>query len=398
MAASVKLDRIEKYYGQKKILKNISLSIEEGEFVTLVGPSGCGKSTLLRTVAGLVEHDAGSLHIGNVDVTHTLPRDRDVAMVFQSYALYPHMTVEQNIATPLRMQRLSRGARLPLLGRLWPGSRKIRQGIKQDVEQVAAQVQLEQLLGSKPAQLSGGQRQRVAVARAMVRQPGVFLMDEPLSNLDARLRVHMRAEISTLHKRVGSTFIYVTHDQVEAMTLSDRVAVMMDGEIVQAGTPRELFEQPTDIRIAQFIGSPEINILSAQTDKEGKVWLGTQAIPMSLERYDTPVKIGMRPEYLKLCNIKNAYTRHGVRLEARLERTEILGHDAILFCKHLATNTPLTASVTVADIDAMRGKEGWPEKIVLEADLGQALWFDVRGKRIESPAGNVTQPAIRMIV
>ena len=398
MAASVKLDRIEKYYGPKKILKNISLSIEEGEFVTLVGPSGCGKSTLLRIVAGLAEHDAGSLHIGNVDVTHTLPRDRDVAMVFQSYALYPHMTVEQNIATPLRMQRLSRGARLPIIGRFWPGSQKIRQSIRHDVEQVAAQVQLEYLLGSKPAQLSGGQRQRVAVARAMVRQPGVFLMDEPLSNLDARLRVHMRAEISALHKRVGATFIYVTHDQVEAMTLSDRVAVMMDGEIIQAGTPRELFEQPNDIRIAQFIGSPEINILSAKTDKQGKVWLGTQAILLSLEQQDVPVKIGLRPEHLKLCNTITPYTRQGVRLETRLERTEILGHDVILFCKHLATKTPLTTRVPLAVIDAMRSKGTWSENLILEADLGQALWFDMDGKRIESLADQEEQQAIRMIV
>ncbi|NLY63748.1 MAG: ABC transporter ATP-binding protein, partial [Alcaligenaceae bacterium] len=382
----------------KKTLKNISLSIEEGEFVTLVGPSGCGKSTLLRIVAGLADYDAGTLHINNVDVSNILPRDRDVAMVFQSYALYPHMTVEQNIATPLRMQRLSRAARLPILGNLLPGYRKIRQGIKHDVKQVAAQVQLEQLLDSKPAQLSGGQRQRVAVARAMVRQPGVFLMDEPLSNLDAKLRVHMRAEIAALHKRVGATFIYVTHDQVEAMTLSDRVAVMMDGEIIQAGTPRELFEQPNDIRIAQFIGSPEINILAVKTDMQGKVWLGTQAIPLMLDQQDASVKIGLRPEHLRLSDSTNRYTRHHVRLETRLERTEILGHEAILFCRHLSTQARLTARVPLAVMDAMRSKGTWSENLVLEADMSQALWFDMQGKRIEPQAEQAQQQVLRMIV
>lgn len=384
MAASVHLEQVSKFYGQKQTLKNISLSIEAGEFVTLVGPSGCGKSTLLRIVAGLASHDAGTLRIADTDVGNTLPRDRDLAMVFQSYALYPHMTVAENIATPLRMQRLSKMARLPFIGKLWPGSRKIRSAIKEEVREVASQVQLAHLLDAKPAELSGGQRQRVAVARAMVRQPGVFLMDEPLSNLDARLRVHMRAEISALHKRVGSTFIYVTHDQIEAMTLSDRVAVMMDGEIVQIGTPRELFEDPDDIRVAQFIGSPEINLLEAKTDLEGRVWLGSQLTSLSLPLINSIVKLGWRAEQIKLSKTGPLQNHSTIRISAEVNRTEVLGHEVILFCTQSANSTALAVKTSLVEIDVLRSKGLWSEKITLEADINQAICFDRYGKRVKS--------------
>jgi len=399
MAASVEFTGIEKRHGDNRTLRNISLSVGAGEFLTLVGPSGCGKSTLLRVVAGLTPHDAGTLRIGGVDVSHTPARDRNVAMVFQSYALYPHMSVAQNIATPLRMQRLSAAARLPVIGRFWPGSGPERKAIAAEVEKVAAQVQLTKLLGSRPSQLSGGQRQRVAVARAMVRRPGVFLMDEPLSNLDARLRVHMRAEISALHQRLGATFIYVTHDQVEAMTLSTRVAVMMDGEIVQVGTPRELYERPVDTRVARFIGSPEINLLPALLTEGEGLRLGDQRLPLRVDCAAGEVRIGWRPEILRLAGDAGHPQPGTVRLQARLERMEVLGHEALLICSHQSPErTGLTARVDLADIDRQRMRGEWPERLVLEADVADALVFDARGQRVECLEETVHALPIRRVM
>ncbi|ETF03877.1 glycerol-3-phosphate ABC transporter ATP-binding protein [Advenella kashmirensis W13003] len=389
MAASVSLARIEKVYGTKRTLNNVSLEVAAGEFLTLVGPSGCGKSTLLRIIAGLTPHDSGQVHIGERDVTALPARDRNVSMVFQSYALYPHMTVAENIATPLRMQRLPAMARIPLIGRFWPGSRKLRARIAQEVATVAAQVEIENLLHSRPAQLSGGQRQRVAVARAMVKQPGVFLMDEPLSNLDARLRVHMRAEISALHQRTGATFIYVTHDQVEAMTLSTRVAVVMDGCIVQVGTPRELYDDPQDIRVARFIGSPEMNILAITSNSPHRAWLKDASIQLPVQAADT-VHMGFRPEHLKLADRSTHYGAHTLRIPALFERIEVLGHDALLFCRHPDSQETIVARAPVADVDQMRSRgNGW-DKLTFEIDLAQTFWFDAQGSRLP-PATSVCE-------
>ncbi|MGL6212044.1 MAG: ABC transporter ATP-binding protein, partial [Paracoccaceae bacterium] len=246
----LELSGISKTFGTTRVLNDVSLSVKDGEFLTLVGASGCGKSTVLRVIAGLEPQDAGSVQIGGRSVDHLRPKQRNVAMVFQSYALYPHMTVAQNMSMPLVMQRMSLAQRLPGLGRLMPGRAAAMAGIAAEVDAVSRQLQIEALLGRKPAQLSGGQRQRVALGRAMVRHPDVFLMDEPLSNLDAKLRVHMRAELTELHRRLGVTFIYVTHDQVEAMTMSDRVALMDEGRIVHLGTPSELYHNPSDLRVA----------------------------------------------------------------------------------------------------------------------------------------------------
>ena len=261
MPSAVTIKRLKKVVGGKSILKSIDLAVRPGEFLTLVGPSGCGKSTLLRVISGLTEFTSGSVLIDDKEVSELAPRERGVAMVFQSYALYPHMSVAENIATPLNMAELSSLERAPLIGRLFAAEN--RRSIDDRVRAAARLVELEPYLQMKPSQLSGGQRQRVAIARAMVRRPGVFLMDEPLSNLDARLRTHMRGKIAELHQRLGATFIYVTHDQSEAMTLSDRIALMMEGEIIQLGTPDELYERPDNIRVANFIGSPEINLLPA---------------------------------------------------------------------------------------------------------------------------------------
>ncbi len=254
--ATLALRGLSKSFGATQILKQVDLSVADGEFLSLVGPSGCGKSTLLRIVAGLESADKGSVEIGGAPAGHLRAADRDLAMVFQSYALYPHLTVAGNIAVPLRMRRLTAAQRLPLLGPVLPGARSRGREIEARVRAVADMLDIAHLLDRRPGQLSGGQRQRVALGRAMVREPAAFLLDEPLSNLDAKMRLQTRTEIAALNRRLGTTFLYVTHDQVEAMTMSDRIAVMMDGEILQLGTPEELYDRPADIRVARFIGSP----------------------------------------------------------------------------------------------------------------------------------------------
>lgn len=266
--ASITIDCVSKSFGDTAVLREVSLQVQDGEFVTLLGPSGCGKSTLLRLIAGLETADSGSVRIGDNDVTTLPPKGRDVAMVFQSYALYPHLSVFDNMAVPLRMRRLGTLQRLPLLGRWLPGTRSAQSGITAEVTRVATALDILPLLSRKPGQLSGGQRQRVAVGRAMVRNPVAFLMDEPLSNLDAKLRVHMRTEFSQLHRSLATTFVYVTHDQAEAMTMSDRVAVMLGGRMLQVGTPDQIYHDPASLEVAEFVGSPRINLVEGRYDGE----------------------------------------------------------------------------------------------------------------------------------
>ena len=247
--AEIALENVTKVFsGDVVALDDVSLRIDDGEFIALVGPSGCGKSTLLRAIAGLEDVTSGSISIGGRDVTDLAPRHRDIAMVFQSYALYPHMSVRQNLGYGLKVRRTPKAE------------------IQRRVDEVADLLGLDELLERKPAQLSGGQRQRVAMGRAIVRQPQAFLMDEPLSNLDAKLRVGMRASLAQLHRQLGVTTVYVTHDQVEAMTLGQRVAVMRDGRILQVDAPQRLYEQPRDLFVAGFIGSPAMNLVEATID------------------------------------------------------------------------------------------------------------------------------------
>ena len=274
---------ISKSYGNNQILDGISIEAAEGEFIALVGPSGCGKSTLLRILAGLDHADEGSIAIAGRDITGAHPADRNMAMVFQSYALYPHLTAAQNIAVPLAMRDMTTLERFPLVGVLVPGQRKKRAAIQKQVKATATSLKIDHLLDRKPGQMSGGQRQRVALARALVRQPGAFLMDEPLSNLDANLRVHTRAEIVELHRRAGVPTIYVTHDQAEALSMADRVAVMMGGKLLQIDTPTAIYNDPKHIEVAQFIGTPRINILDALVSDNGIVhFAGLTAIPREL--------------------------------------------------------------------------------------------------------------------
>ncbi len=327
---SLELSGIGKGFGADDVLKEIDLSIRPGEFLSLVGMSGCGKSTLLRIIAGLETPDRGSVSIGEQDVTEVDPSDRNLAMVFQSYALYPHMSVRQNIATPLRMRRLPFAARLPMIGRFAAPAETLKQ-IDAAVEQAAETLQIAHLLDRKPAQLSGGQRQRVALARALVRSPAAFLMDEPLSNLDAKLRAHMREELAGLHRRLGATFIYVTHDQIEAMTMSDRIALMSEGRIEQLGTPDELYRKPATLTVARFIGTPSINLLPVEIDAQGKITAFGRDLGIEGAGRDAgPATLGLRAEDL----------RPGEEgFAVRVVRSETHGADRFVSCRLLSDET-----------------------------------------------------------
>jgi multiple sugar transport system ATP-binding protein len=293
--AKVKLQNIKKVYGKDVVaVHDFNLEIKDKEFIVLVGPSGCGKSTTLRMVAGLEEISDGQLYIGDTLVNDMAPKDRDIAMVFQNYALYPHMTVYENMAFALRLRK------------------RKKEEIDRKVKEAAAILGITEYLGRKPKELSGGQRQRVAIGRAIVREPRVFLMDEPLSNLDAKLRNQMRAELMKLRQKIDTTFLYVTHDQTEAMTLGDRIVIMKDGYIQQIGTPQEVFDHPENLFVAGFIGSPQMNFLDGQLMcEEDRYWLRilndsvnlTEDMSEKLRKNDMhsqSVTIGIRPEHIRL--------------------------------------------------------------------------------------------------
>ena len=316
--AGITLDRVTKAFGTVKAVDAVSLEVGDGEFLVLVGPSGCGKSTLLRLLAGLEDVTEGTIMIGDRDVTELAPRSRAIAMVFQSYALYPHMTVRQNLGYGLRARKTPKDE------------------ISRRVGEVADLLGLSDLLDRRPAQLSGGQRQRVAMGRAIVRQPQAFLLDEPLSNLDAKLRVGMRASLAQLHQRLGVTTVYVTHDQTEAMTLGQRVAVMRDGNILQCDSPSELYARPNDLFIAAFIGSPAMNLVEAFPDGDtirfGQFTLHAPHVP----RRDRVV-LGIRPEAFALGNPALP------TIDVRVEVVEDLGSEAHVFFHVDAP--PITAEI-----------------------------------------------------
>ena len=337
----------------------LDLEIADGELMVLVGPSGSGKSTALRMLAGLEDVDEGGIWIGDRDVTYARPRDRDVAMVFQSYALYPYLTVAQNIAFPLRMARVRRNER----------DRRVRE--------VAELLGLTELLERKPGQLSGGQRQRVAMGRAIVREPLAYLMDEPLSNLDAKLRVQMRADIAELQARLGVTTVYVTHDQSEAMTLGSRVAVLRDGRLQQCAPPRELYERPANAFVAGFIGSPAMNLVQVPLGTNGSIDLAGVGIPLPGEcssaasaRGLAAILVGLRPEAIRLS---------GDGISAQVEAVEVLGADAYVFCSATVggVEARLTARAEARDAPA-RG-----DSVQLTPDGRDAHLFDpVTGERL----------------
>lgn len=336
--AQVTLKNLDKSYGETQILHGIDLQIQDGEFAVLVGPSGCGKSTTLRIVAGLEEASGGDVYIGDTRVNDIEPKNRDIAMVFQNYALYPHMNVYENMAFGLRLRKYS------------------DQEIKERVDEAAEILSVQDYLHRRPKELSGGQRQRVAVGRAIVRKPSVFLFDEPLSNLDAKLRVQMRTEIKKLHARLKTTMIYVTHDQVEAMTMGDRIVVMKDGHIMQADEPLKIYEKPDNHFVGSFIGSPSMNFFEVEVKSDTLVneqfsipLMDTQT--QLLKPYlGQKVRLGIRPEHLEL-------TQTSAAIPARLEVSELMGNESYLYCN------------TGSDSFIARVSENTPRKIDSELTL-----------------------------
>ncbi len=356
--AEVKLDNIVKAYGKTEVIHGISTTIADGEFIVVVGPSGCGKSTVLRMIAGLEAVTSGTIHIDGRVVNTLEPKDRDIAMVFQNYALYPHMTVFNNMAYGLKLKKYSKSE------------------IRSRVAQAAKLLQLEGLLKRKPRQLSGGQRQRVAMGRCIVREPKVFLFDEPLSNLDAKLRVQMRLELRSLHERLKVTSIYVTHDQVEAMTLGDRLIVINEGYAEQIGSPLELYEKPATRFVAGFIGSPAMNFLDATIGSDGSHanLPGNIRLPLNhggLGDYnEKAVTIGVRPEHFEISNSDGS-------IPMIVDHAEILGADTMVY-GHLASNDiPIT--VRIPDIHHFQRETTLslsvsPDKIhVFQEDTGERL-------------------------
>ena len=354
--SSVVLKNISKSYGKVSVIKDLNLEIRDKEFMVFVGPSGCGKSTLLRIIAGLEDIQGGEVYIEEKVVNNLHPKDRDIAMVFQNYALYPHMSVYENMAFALKIRKMDKNL------------------IREKIENVAKSLNLTEYLNRKPKELSGGQKQRVALGRAMVREPKVFLMDEPLSNLDAKLRVQMRSEIRSLHKKLDTTFIYVTHDQVEALTMGDRITVLNRGEIQQVATPDEIYNYPENMFVAGFIGSPQMNFIKVKVVSENSLSFGDNTIYLSsdlIKRNNLlgkEVIAGIRPEHLSLseCSSSN-------KIEITAGMVEMLGSEKIVHfeLQNHDMSAKLPASVMVA----------YGDKLCFSPDDNKILLFDKESQK-----------------
>jgi multiple sugar transport system ATP-binding protein len=382
--ASISLQGVTKIFGGKKAANEISFDVADREFLVLLGPSGCGKSTLLRMLAGLEQVTSGEIHVGPRRVDTLPPSDRDMAFVFQSYALYPHMTVRRNITFPLIMREHRWWFHLPLVGSL--AKRRIEKSaaVQDLVARTAKTLALTEMLDQYPRTLSGGQRQRVALGRAMVRQPDVFLMDEPLSNLDAKLRTSMRAEIIKLHREVGGTFVYVTHDQIEAMTMGTRIALMRDGVVQQFGTPREIYADPANTFVARFIGTPPMNLIEARIEPQRGVVLGNTVLPLpahlaALGQQAREVLLGVRPHTMQLGT---------GGLVGKVALVEHVGAESIV-------SVQLEHAKTAHNEDGGSGSDvmlvvpgysdlriGQPVQVALE--LGEAVLFERSGQRLRA--------------
>ncbi len=349
--AQIRLDKLTKSFRATDVIRDVSLTVEKGEFCVLVGPSGCGKSTILRLIAGLETATSGRVLIDGRDVTGLEPHDRGLSMVFQSYALYPHMTVRDNIAFALRTAKLPEAE------------------VARKVAEAARMLQLDAYLDRRPAALSGGQRQRVAIGRAVVRQPAAFLFDEPLSNLDAALRADTRLEIARLHRELGATMVYVTHDQVEAMTLADRIVVLKDGRIMQSGTPRELYEMPQNLFVAVFIGSPRMNVIPCAM-AEAQVRLAEGALVDPGRELARPAAfLGVRPEHLQLADPETSLLR------GTIGANEYLGADNSVF-----VDAGLAGRINLRAPGAARPGAGAQAGIAISP--GMAHFFDADGQRL----------------
>ncbi len=347
--AQLQLSDLRKSFGPVEVIKGLDLDIADGEFVVFVGPSGCGKSTTLRMIAGLEDATSGTIRLDRHDVTRTRPADRGIAMVFQSYALFPHMTVADNIGFGLQLRKQDRAM------------------ISKRVAEVAETLQLTPLLARYPRELSGGQRQRVAIGRAIIRNPRVFLFDEPLSNLDAALRVQMRLEIARLHQRLGATMVYVTHDQVEAMTLADRIVVFNDGRIEQVGSPMELYEHPANRFVAGFIGAPSMNFLPVRVNGVQIESPGMRSVPV-LSGKETVTELGMRPEHLAIA------TESGADLIGEIELIERLGAETYAYIRVPGQPSDLTVRLPG------HTPYGPGNRVGLMVDWTRAKWFDGSGR------------------
>tara|TARA_A100000164_G_C21901809_1_gene770904 strand:+ start:148 stop:1200 length:1053 start_codon:yes stop_codon:yes gene_type:complete len=348
--SKILIKNLEKSFGDNKVISNFNINIEDGEFIVLVGPSGCGKSTLLRMISGLENVDHGEIFLDQKLINNLLPSKREIAMVFQSYALYPHMNVFENMSFGLKMEKINKNE------------------IHQKVNDAAATLQIEDLLKRKPKQLSGGQRQRVAIGRAITRNPKVFLFDEPLSNLDAALRSEMRVEISKLHKKMNSNIIYVTHDQVEAMTLADRIVVLNNGNIEQFGTPNEIYSDPNNIFVAEFIGSPKMNIIKINKNSiinSNTLKLFDNEITFNNFTFNDEIYLGIRPEDISLRD------DHEIQINVEIDLVENLGFEKIYYSKVLEQQIIIKSSDNII------------EKILtISFSKDKVLFFDKYKKRI----------------
>jgi multiple sugar transport system ATP-binding protein len=363
--AEIRFENVTKHFGQTPAVNNFSLDVADKEFLVLVGPSGCGKSTILRLLSGLEEPDEGIIFIGGKPVNNIPPRDRNIAMVFQTYALYPHMSVRDNMSFGLSLHKVP------------------KKEIQERVDAAARILGIEDLLKRKPRQLSGGQRQRVALGRAIVREPAAFLLDEPLSNLDAKLRVQTRAELNKLHQRLGTTFVYVTHDQTEAMTMATRIAVLNEGRLQQVGKPRELYEKPVNLFVAGFIGSPAMNIFRAEVllDPDGTfLSLGEHKIKAPPEKTQVistyagkEIILGIRPENIYTTQFLPQGISQTTTIKARVDLTEMMGNELFIYGK-------ISDQIVMARVDS-RTQVNLDDEIDLVLNTGSIYLFDPETKK-----------------
>ena len=344
------IKNLEKSFGENKVINNFNIDIKDGEFIVLVGPSGCGKSTLLRMVSGLESIDQGEIFLDTKLINNLIPSKREIAMVFQSYALYPHMNVFENMSFGLKMEKIKQNE------------------INKKVNNAASVLQIEDLLERKPKQLSGGQKQRVAIGRAITRNPKVFLFDEPLSNLDAALRSEMRVEISKLHKKLDSNMIYVTHDQIEAMTLADKIVVLNKGNIEQFGTPNDIYSDPNNIFVAEFIGSPKMNIMKIKKDhitNSNTLNLFNKNISFENYKFDDEIYLGIRPEHISL---KKKYE---IQMKLKIDLVENLGFEKIIYASENDNQVIIKSSENINE-----------QTIEISFPKDKVLFFDKNKNRI----------------